>query len=162
MNKGIAFLTGVGIGGGLMFMLDPASGRRRRALVRDKATGAWNGTSGVVQKTSRHISNRARGVAHTAKRIVGRAGDVGGVQLSERVRSRIGRVVSHPRAIDVRAEGNRIIVSGPILAAEVDNLLSAIRKVPGVQDVDNRLDVHQTAENIPSLQGSGETHYRTA
>jgi uncharacterized membrane protein len=46
-----------------------------------------------------------------------------------------------------------VTLSGPILAHEVDQLLCAAKSVRGVRDVVTRLDVHETAENFPALQG---------
>ena len=42
---------------------------------------------------------------------------------------------------------------GPILADEVNGLVSAVKAVYGVRQVENKLDVHQTAENVSALQG---------
>jgi uncharacterized membrane protein len=44
-------------------------------------------------------------------------------------------------------------LSGPILAREVDALLSCVRKVPGVRSVENHLAVCREAGNVSSLQG---------
>jgi hypothetical protein len=59
---------GVALGAGLMYILDPDRGRRRRALLRDKLVSASNKASDAVGKTSRDLSNRAQGViAETSK-----------------------------------------------------------------------------------------------
>jgi hypothetical protein len=36
MNRELAFGAGLGVGTGLMYVLDPQQGKRRRALLRDK------------------------------------------------------------------------------------------------------------------------------
>src|SRR5207302_9218591 len=54
------------LGAGLMFLLDPAQGRRRRALIRDKATSAARRTQQYVQKKGRHWGNKAYGMAAEA------------------------------------------------------------------------------------------------
>jgi gas vesicle protein len=51
------------LGAGLMFLLDPAQGRRRRALIRDKAVSAARRTQHYVQQKGRHWSNKAQGLA---------------------------------------------------------------------------------------------------
>src|SRR5439155_25138579 len=73
--------------------------------------------------------------------------------LIERVRARMGRVVSHPHAIQVGAENGRISLSGPILASEVQSLLHAARSVAGVVEIEDHLIAHPHADSIPSLQG---------
>jgi uncharacterized membrane protein len=40
-----------------------------------------------------------------------------------------------------------------VLAREVDRLLSAVRRVRGVEDIENRLEVHESATDVPALQG---------
>ncbi|MGE5645087.1 MAG: hypothetical protein ACM336_04785 [Acidobacteriota bacterium] len=154
MNRGtkaLTFLVGAGSGAALMYMLDPDRGRRRRKFVRDKAVATWSTAQETVRKTSRDIGNRAQGVAASTRSVFKREGRRD--NLVERVRSRIGRVVSHPHAIEITERDGRISVSGPILTNEVSHLLRAIRSVKGVHYVENRLDVHDTAENVPLLQG---------
>jgi hypothetical protein len=73
--------------------------------------------------------------------------------LVERVRAKLGRYVSHPRAIEVYANDHRVYLGGPILADEVEQLLEAARTVPGVCAVENHLDVHEHAGNVSALQG---------
>src|SRR5205823_2337781 len=51
------------------------------------------------------------------------------------------------------ARGGRITLSGPVLAREADRLLDRAASVRGVQGVENRLEVHQRAEDVPGLQG---------
>ncbi len=145
-------LGGVGLGAGLMFLLDPDQGRRRRALMRDKAVHSVNVTGTALRKTSRDVGNRARGLA---ARVEGRVhSDRASEEVLEaRVRSQLGRAVSHPGAIEVRVEDGRVILSGPVLAGEVDDLLSTVRKVRGVRSVESGLEVHAEPGDVPALQG---------
>ena len=64
--------------------------------------------------------------------------------------------MSHPRAIEVAANAGQITIRGPVFAAEADRLLSSVAGISGVKAVDNRLEVHETAENVPALQGGLE------
>jgi YtxH-like protein len=65
-----AFLTGLALGVGLMYLLDPQAGRRRRALVRDKAHSWANDAEDYAEKTARHLRNKAQGVVHEARSAV--------------------------------------------------------------------------------------------
>ncbi len=76
--------------------------------------------------------------------------------LEARVRSAIGRAVSNPSAIEVRAENGRITLSGPVLTAEVSELLATVRGVRGVQEVSNQLQTREQPGNVPGLQGTGD------
>src|SRR5262249_17172101 len=62
-------------------------------------------------------------------------------------------LVSHPHSIVVTAADGRVTLGGPILAREVDGLLALVRRVRGVDAVENRLEVHQQAGTVPGLQG---------
>ena len=67
----VGSLGALALGAGLMYMLDPAQGRRRRALVRDKAMRAMNQTSRYVERKGHHLSNKAQGVVAQAKSLAG-------------------------------------------------------------------------------------------
>ena len=66
-----SFLCGAALGAAVMYFLDPQGGRRRRALVRDKAVSYANQAGEYADKTARDIGNRATGLAHEARRMVG-------------------------------------------------------------------------------------------
>jgi len=51
-----------GVGAGLMYLLDPGGGRRRRALLRDKGIKLTHITTRAVDKTSRDMKNRIHGI----------------------------------------------------------------------------------------------------
>ena len=66
-----AFLTGLCVGAAAMYFFDPQGGRRRRALLRDKAVSWANDAEHFAEKKARHLSNEARGLAHEARSFVG-------------------------------------------------------------------------------------------
>jgi hypothetical protein len=152
MNKNLALISGIGIGAGLMYLLDPDKGNRRRALARDKMVHTLHKTRDAVGTTSRDMQNRARGVVSTIGSRFSRE-DIPDNVLVDRVRSKMGRVVSHPSAINVNARLGRVTLSGPVLSSEVKSLLKNVSSVRGVQGIDNQLEVHSEAGNIPELQG---------
>jgi len=141
-----------GIGAGLMYLLDPDRGARRRALVRDKSVHAVHRMNDLLDKSARDLAYRARGLAAGARSML-RHEHVGDDVLVERVRAGMGRVVSHPHAIQVRAADGRVTLEGPILAEEVAPLLARAAAVPGVRCLDSRLEPHQAREGVPALQG---------
>jgi hypothetical protein len=145
----------VGLGAGLMYFLDPDRGRRRRALVRDQMIHALNAIDDAIGVISRDLGNRSRGAWASVESLPARffGEDVPDEVLAERVRSKLGRYVSHPGSIGVSAYEGRVILSGPILAHEVDGLLAAVARVPGVRRVEERLDRHEQPGGISGLQG---------
>jgi predicted transcriptional regulator len=146
-----------GLGALAMYLMDPNLGRRRRAVARDKAVSLYTDTADVVERTRRDVQNRAQGVIHQARSMYSGANEpVPDHKLVDRVRSKMGRVVSHPHAVHVEAHNGAVTLSGDILASEVDQLLKCIRSVPGVLGVENQLAVHHDASRVPSLQGGRE------
>jgi hypothetical protein len=147
-------LIGLGTGAVLAYMLDPNLGRRRRTLARDKMRRAARKTRDGVDATVRDVANRTRGIAaETRARLSDEVVD--DARLVERVRAKVGRMASHPRAIDVYAHGGQVTLGGPILAAELDDLLTAVTAVRGVRGVTNQLEPHASSDSVPALQGDG-------
>ncbi|MGH9338394.1 MAG: BON domain-containing protein [Acidobacteriota bacterium] len=155
MNKAVNLLRGVGLGAAAMYMADPAMGRRRRSMVRNKAVHAWRKTGDALDTVSRDIGNRTQGVIAETKCLF-TGGEVDDDVLRERVRARIGRYVSHPGAIEVHVNQGLVSLSGPVLEREVGDLLSSVSSVRGVQQVENRLQIHEHPGDVPALQGPGK------
>jgi hypothetical protein len=135
-----------------MYLLDPDRGKRRRALLRDKFVLAQRKTGECMEVTARDVSNRARGIA-TSIQSRFTSDDADDAVLVDRVRSKLGRLVSHPGAIEVQAKDANVTLSGPILEDEVAGLLSCVKSTHGVNGVNNNLEIHKEAGNHPSLQG---------
>ena len=148
-----SILTGVSLGAGLMYLFDPASGRRRRRTLVDKTSSLVRQSGQATGRAARDLGHRARGLAAVAGRPF-RHEDVDDVTLAERVRAKMGRVVSHPHAIEVLVQQGQVTLTGPILADEADALLAKVRKIPGVRAVEGRLDLHQSDDQVASRQES--------
>lgn len=146
-------ITSVALGAAAMYALDPDKGRRRRAIARDKARSLAIDTRNALGVTRRDIEHRVQGLRARALRLIHGRPAPDDLQLIERVRARMGRLVSHPHAIQVGAYRGRVTLSGPVLAHEARPLLESARMVWGVADVEDRLVVHDHPETIPSLQG---------
>lgn len=140
-------------GAGLMYLLDPQRGRRRRAQIRDRAAHLRKEANDMLDTTSRDLRHRAEGLASKAKLSNLRGRKVSEHVLEARVRSAMGRAVSHPSSIQVIVDGSGVQLAGPILAHEVAPLLSAVRSVKGIKRVEDQLDVHKEPGTVPGLQG---------
>lgn len=145
-------LGGVSVGAGLMYLLDPERGRQRRSKAGSKASHALHAGGDALGRASRDLANRGRGVvARAGSRL--RPDHAEDRVVEDRVRSRLGRVVSHPHAIEVLAIDGEVTVAGDVLASEAGPLLAAVRSVRGVRKVDDQLRVHDGPEEVSSLQG---------
>jgi hypothetical protein len=140
------------LGAGVMYLLDPQQGRRRRALLRDKAVRLGHETAELAGRASRDLGNRTRGLGSLAAGALRRE-QVGDEVLHERVRARLGRLVSNPSSIEVRCEAGRCTLAGPVFAPERATLVAAISRVRGVAEVVDRLEPHDPSETVPGLQG---------
>jgi Predicted integral membrane protein len=154
-RNGVVLLGGIGLGALLMYFLDPSKGRRRRALARDRTVRALSRAGERVGGRAHDLGNRAAGIA---ARVGSRSGEdqPSDDLIVKRVRAVVGHVVSHPRSVIVASHEGNVELSGPIIAREVEGLLSRVRKVRGVQSVHSRLDAHDWAADVPGLQGAVE------
>lgn len=141
MSKQGTFLFGVAVGAGIMYLLDPDRGRRRRALIRDQVVrGAHEveDLGGVAAGRARDLRNRAVGAMHeTRARLSSEVVD--DPVLEARVRAELGRLTSTPGSIEVHADHGRVVLTGQVPERERSSLLDGVREVRGVGEVVNRL-----------------------
>lgn len=151
----LGLLGGAALGAVAMYLADPDRGKRRRAVARDKMQSMWSQTGSALDVASRDLGNRMHGLRAQANRMWRRRHeDVDDDVLVARVRSRLGRAISHPHAVKVAAQGGCVHLSGPILPHEKNALVACVRAVHGVTSVEDHTEVHAQAD-IPSLQGEG-------
>jgi uncharacterized membrane protein len=135
--------------------LDPQQGRRRRAVLRDKVMSRLGELDEAGRVIAQDLHNRTQGTLVDLGHRVG-AEEVTDEVLVERVRAKLGRVVSHPGAIEVAARQGVVTLRGPVLKREVKRLMQAVWAVPGVHGVEDRLEAHQQPGDVPGLQGGSE------
>lgn len=153
----LPFVVGAGTAGGLVYLFDPIRGRARRALLRDQLTRLGREAADAADVAYRDARNRALGLAAEARRQLSGDGSRDGsdAAVAARARAEIGRVCSHPRAIEVEVRDSTLTLRGPVLASEADAVRAAARETRGVRVVHDELEVHETPDGVPSLQGEG-------
>jgi len=156
MNDLLKTLAAVAAGAAAMYYLDPQAGARRRAQVRDKAVALSHDAGDRAQAKGKRVADRVKGLLMRARRPFAASAELGDdAQLHERIRARLGHVVSHPKAIELSVADGAVCLSGNVLVHDVGRLLSTVSAMPGVRSVDNRLSVHEDAGKVPELQGKG-------
>jgi hypothetical protein len=151
MNRSV-ILVARGLGAGLMYALDPQLGNRRRARARDKLSKAAHRTGRVVGATSRDVANRATGLAASLQSRFFES-DAPDEVIEARVRARLGRLSSHPGAVEITVRDGAITLRGPAFRSELAGIVRGVSSVRGVTRVDNRLEAHDVGEHVPALQG---------
>ena len=140
-----AFLGGFGLGALAMYFLDPSTGTERREAARDRVVTAGRRTRGAIREGSHEVVDRARGVAAKAKstlreRIGGSRSDD---DLAQRVRSALGRIVSHANQIRISASNGVVTLAGTVTEEEGSKLSSIVRGVDGVKDVIDQTQIRE-------------------
>lgn len=135
-----ALIGGVGLGAGLMYALDPRTGRRRRTWLSDQVTHLASRVAHAVDITLCDASNRARGTlselsTHTCEEYVPDR------TVAERVRAELGLLVRHPQRVTVSVDNRCVRLSGTVESDELFRLLERVAAVRGVASVEDRLDL---------------------
>ncbi len=162
MKADRALLVGLLLGAGLMYLLDPDRGGRRRSIARDRLGRARRRMGEELGATARDLKNRSSGAFAELRSSLG-ADDADDAVIEERVRARLGRLVSHPGALEVSVVDGEATLLGSVLENELEGLLAGAARVRGVRRIRNRLDVYPTPDGVPGLQGGaprGRRHRR--
>lgn len=156
-SKLFAGILALGTGAGLMYLLDPDHGRRRRAQLKDKLRHGAKVAGARASATANDLGNRARGLGVEAMKRV-RKEDLSDEQLAQRVRAKLGHHTTHSSAIEVSAHEGRVILSGPALTSEAEAIVKAAHNVRGVDVVENRLRFQDTWSDAPAAEGAQLQH----
>ena len=147
-------LTAFLAGAATAYLLDPADGRRRRHVLRDRSARLLRRTGRTAGKRSRFALGHLRGVAARARGIAARperATDDRTVE--QRIRSDALREAGVTTSdVDVQVEDGVAVLRGKVPERSLaDDLVKRVRKVPGVAGVSDQLEVEgpgRTEEQI--------------
>ena len=152
-NLQVGPIAGIGVGSFLMYFLDPQRGARRRARVVEQSLHSLHKTETLFDKAYRDTINRGQGLLAKGSGYLKSKKEVDDTVLVARIRSKMGRYISHPHAIEVKTNQGEVTLKGLALESEVQQFLMALQHLSGVKKVNNQLEVHKPEENLPSLQG---------
>jgi hypothetical protein len=155
MNKSSAllgWLAGISTGAAVMYFFDPDRGSRRRAVAGDRIGSSARRLSRTLANTRKDLANRSYGLLIESKHRLKPAVAPDAV-IEERVRSKMGRVVSWPHGIKVHSDGGNIKLSGTVLDNELPALLRCVRSVAGVKMVESDLQAITSWESIFNQRG---------
>jgi hypothetical protein len=145
----LALTAGLGAGAGLMYLCDPDRGRRRRNRLMGGATGLLHRDTGSWMDRGKHLAGKALANKDLLKQVAGLAGGVAAAirpkeritdeMLTTRVRSAINRIVKDSSAIRVQVKDAAVTLEGKLERAYHRQLKDAVRAVPGVKNIVNRI-----------------------
>ena len=146
------------LGAGVMYLLDPMRGARRRAELAGRVWHVLRTERALFARARRDVENKLRGtIDQLRRRRLAPPTPVTDDILDLRVRSRLGHFVSHARAVLVDVVDGHVTLAGPILAHEADHLIAELASIGGVKEVLDALDRHKTPDGVPALQGEGKS-----
>jgi len=146
--KHLALLAGTSVcSAGLMYLLDPERGRRRRNMARDRMLARLRRTVRAGAAAWRGAAADAYGASHRMVHLVPRETDVSDDEtLRQRVESQLFRDRDIPKGeLNITAEHGMIILRGELDSpAEIVMIEKRVARVPGVRGVHNLLHPHGT------------------
>ncbi len=152
MHWKVATVTAA-LGAGLMYLFDPKRGRGRRATARDRMKRVVRGGRQDLLTAARDVQNRVTGlVAESIARV--KAAPVSDHVLVERIRSRLGHIVTQPRTVSITAADGVVHLNGTLFADEAEALVRRIRTMRGVAGVENTLVIVDHEEGQGAPEGS--------
>ncbi|HZR27713.1 MAG TPA: BON domain-containing protein, partial [Terriglobales bacterium] len=130
---------GLGAGAITAYLTDPRQGPARRARLVKSSGRLWERAAGHAKKSLLDTQHHLTGISarfHSSLR----ADEPSGQVLEARVRSRIGRVLSHPRKLHVLCDHGLVTLWGTVPQNEIYQLLRAVKAVPGVKEIQEHLE----------------------
>lgn len=160
-------LTGLAVGVGGMFILDPQSGRRRRALARDQIVHFGHVMDDLVSvgipRRIDYLSGFAEGVRHRTMARLGRTEEIfpdDDQFITDRVRSIVFRDPQIPKGeINLNTVDRVVYLRGHVDDERMVREIEArVRRVEGVRDVVN---VINRPDLDPSVVRASEQHQQS-
>jgi hypothetical protein len=127
------------------WLFDPVSGRRRRALLRDRTAGVFRRSARRGERFGRHLASDTQGLAARAThreepKVLDDA------TLKNKVETEIFRAADSPKGrVSVNAQHGVVQLRGEVDSPDlIDDLVQKVRSIQGVRDVENLLHVAGT------------------
>lgn len=139
MKRALTLLSGVALGAGLTYFLDPVRGRRRRAGLRDHAIHAIHRIDEHLNVAVTDLSHRAQGLLAEVRTAFNHE-EVADDVLVQRIRSEMGHLIAHPHSVHVTAYKGHVVLTGAVAPRELDAMVACVEAMKGVRSVESRLE----------------------
>jgi osmotically-inducible protein OsmY len=134
------------VGAGLTAFFDPTTGRRRRAVLVDRAAATARRGAERAERAGRGVGARVYGTAQRVQHLKEEPKDYDDVTLARKVETEIFRDPDVPKGqIDVNAQEGVVQLRGEVPSPDMlAELVEKTRKVQGVRDVESLLHLPGT------------------
>ena len=143
----IAFLSllGAGAAGMGVYLFDPKDGRKRRSRLIKETKKIFETAKDEAKKSLKDAENHlVGGIACLSARL--RNEETTDEVIVERVRSRMGRVVTHAHPVMVASDAGIVTLWGPVPKDEMVPLLYKVKATPGVKEIRNHLTAYDSKQ----------------
>lgn len=139
-------LVGTVIGIVLGRLFDPISGRRRRAELRDRSAAMFRRTRRRAVRFGSYVRGRTQRVRHLREK----PKDLDDATLTDKIETLIFRPADVPKGqINVNVQNGVVQLRGEVPRPElIDDLVSQVRRIHGVRDVENLLHLPGVAPQM--------------
>jgi uncharacterized membrane protein len=151
-------LLGLGAGVATAYLTDPEVGKKRRAALAGEARKLFDNATHETRKSLTDSGHRLKGVFARLRTNLKNEPPSDAV-LEARVRSRMGRVVSHPKKVHVLCDRGVVTLWGLVPEEEISALIVETEKIPGVIEVVDHLEAARFDE-IPAEMTASLKHAR--
>jgi osmotically-inducible protein OsmY len=134
------------VGAAIAYLFDPQSGRRRRAMLRDRSAAFVRQGGQKTARAGRAAAAEAYGVSQKVQHVKEEPKEFDDATLAQKVQSEIFRDADIPKGqINVNAEDGIVVLRGEVKRPEmIEELVEKTRKVQGVREVQNLLHLPGT------------------
>src|SRR5919202_4726625 len=129
------------VGAGLTAFFDPTTGRRRRAVLADRATATVRRGADRAERAGRGVGARVYGTAQRLQHLQEEPKDYDDVTLTRKVETEIFRDADAPKGqVLVNVQEGVVQLRGEVPSEDMLNdLVEKTRKVQGVREVESLL-----------------------
>ena len=151
----VTFMAGMAVGAGLMYMMDPEVGSRRRLQAREAAGRYMHRTQDTMRQQAQRLSGRGRqeDMTRGAETMTSQQDTMDDIDLREKIRSRLQERIDNADRIEIEVSGGMVTLSGSAKTHEVDRIIDAASTLPNVRSVINRISVQGQPTGSSGMPG---------
>lgn len=143
------FVAGSGAGATAGYLLDPAEGKRRRHMLRDRVAATMRSSSREAEKRARDMAGKAQGVVAEATPPGRDSSQLNDPALEAKVESELFRPPDAPKdSVNVSVQNGVVFLRGQVESKDqLESLIAEAKAIDGVSRIESLL--HLPGEPAP-------------